>query len=74
MSIDLIMDKDLSMAIRIVTQLAKENGLKRLRVGEIEIELGESKSSTVRTGSVVPVDSVITNEEEEDDLFYSVGG
>lgn len=74
MSIDLIMDKDLSMAIRIVTQLAKENGLKRLRVGEIEIELGESKSSTARTGSVVPVDSVITNEEEEDDLFYSVGG
>ena len=70
-----VLSEDFSLLLDVMGQLAKKNGLRRLRVGEVEIEFW-SKESERFSGSVVPKDTLLVENaspDEVDDLFYSVG-
>ena len=76
MDLKSVVSDDFSIMLDVMSQLAKKHGLKRLKVGEIEIEFW-NKESLSSTGPVVPQGSLLTQEnsaEDVDDLFYSVRG
>ena len=60
------------MDVELIIALAQEHGLKRLRVGDIEVELWEKPRQ--RYSQAVPVVALVDESisDDEEDLFYSV--
>jgi|TARA_R100001079_G_scaffold26524_1_gene13329 hypothetical protein len=60
------------MDVELIIALAQEHGLKRLRVGDIEVELWEKPRQ--RYSQAVPVGALVDESipDDEEDLFYSV--
>jgi len=60
------------MDVELIIALAQEHGLKRLRVGDIEVELWEKPRQ--RYSQAVPVEALVdeSTSDDEEDLFYSV--
>ena len=60
------------MDVELIIALAQEHGRKRLRVGDIEVELWEKPRQ--RYSQAVPVEALVDESisDDEEDLFYSV--